>query len=137
MHEWALAESVVKTVEGNEEFRGKRVKILLGELQNIDKEIFEFALKEIMKMRNSVFDYDIEDIPVVLKCRNCGFRFSMKDVELWNEREKENVHFVPEMIKVFARCPKCRSADFDIVEGRGIGLTLNQDNDKDKETSDE
>ncbi len=129
MHEWALAESVVKTVELKDELKDKRVKILLGKLQSIDREVFNFALTEIMKQRNFKFDYIVEDVDVLFECRSCQAKFSLSDTGLDDEKEKENIHFVPEMIKVFVKCPKCGSIDFDIVEGRGVALVLD-DNSK-------
>ena len=52
MHEWALAEAVIlSTVKFSEEnkIKTKEITVALGELQQIDEEIFSFALKEIMK----------------------------------------------------------------------------------------
>ncbi|MDH5187030.1 MAG: hydrogenase/urease maturation nickel metallochaperone HypA, partial [candidate division WOR-3 bacterium] len=50
MHEWSLAEAVVATAIRAAEKEGLKeiieIKIKLGELQQIEKEIFEFALKE-------------------------------------------------------------------------------------------
>ncbi|MCK4571832.1 hydrogenase maturation nickel metallochaperone HypA, partial [candidate division WOR-3 bacterium] len=53
MHEWALAEAVISTaikVAEEEKFKEiTEIKIKLGELQQIEIEIFEFALKEIIQ----------------------------------------------------------------------------------------
>ncbi|MCW4052076.1 MAG: hydrogenase/urease maturation nickel metallochaperone HypA, partial [Candidatus Bathyarchaeota archaeon] len=50
MHEWALAEAVVSTSVRIAEEKGLKeiieLKIKIGELQQIDQEIFEFALSQ-------------------------------------------------------------------------------------------
>jgi hydrogenase nickel incorporation protein HypA/HybF len=38
------------------------------------------------------------------------------------EDEAEAIHFVPEMARVYARCPTCSSHDFALAAGRGIWL---------------
>ncbi|TEU07589.1 hydrogenase nickel insertion protein HypA, partial [Candidatus Bathyarchaeota archaeon] len=51
MHEWALAEAVVSTTLKIAEEKGLKeiieLKIKIGELQQIDQEIFEFALSQL------------------------------------------------------------------------------------------
>ncbi len=39
-----------------------------------------------------------------------------------DEKEAEAIHFIPEVVFVHARCPKCKSPDFEIVKGRGVTL---------------
>lgn len=126
MHEWALAESVVKTVESNSILQNKKIKVIIGQLQNIDEKIFDFAIKEVMKQRNFSFDFIIETKKVEFRCLNCKNIFGLNDIGLEDELEKENVHFIPEMIKAFAKCPKCMSMDFEITAGRGISLLVEE-----------
>ena len=53
MHEWALAEGIIRTVidyaKKHNAVSVKSIKIVLGELQDIEKEIVEFALNELKK----------------------------------------------------------------------------------------
>jgi len=53
MHEWALAESIITAaLEAAEKEHLKtitEIKIGIGELQQIEQDIFEFALNEIIK----------------------------------------------------------------------------------------
>ena len=55
MHEWALAESIlVAAVEAAEKEKLKtitEIRIGIGELQQIEQDIFEFALEEIIRIR--------------------------------------------------------------------------------------
>ena len=128
MHEWALAEAVVSTAlkvaeeEGLKEIA--KVKVKLGELQQIDVEIFEYALKEISQpqrpiIKNAKIELEIEE--AILRCRVCGhewpFRQTMKKL---SEEEAESIHFIPEVAHVYIRCPECESPDFECVKGRGV-----------------
>ncbi len=124
MHEWALAESVIKTAENKKEFRDKKIIIYLGELQNIDMEIFRFAMDELIKQRNIKLNYKFEIQKAEFKCNKCGEDFDIEEVKDKSDDEKENIHFIPEMVKAFIKCPKCKSVDFEIVKGRGVGVGI-------------
>ena len=130
MHEWALAEGVVETaLEAASEDGCSRItgiKIKMGQLQQIDTEIFEFALREIIRPRGPIIDaarIEIEDEEAVLKCRNCGQEWLFDDaLQKLSEGEKESIHFVPEIAHVYIACPACQSPDFEFVKGRGVWL---------------
>lgn len=125
MHEWALAEAVTSSVRKFAENEGflmvHEVTIRVGELQNVDLEIFEFALTQLRSpiLKNAVFQ--IEVLPTELRCRVCQ--------EQWNPRSNaleddiaESVHFVPEVAHVYLKCPHCGSPDFEVLAGRGVWL---------------
>ena len=130
MHEWALAEAVVSTalkISKKEKLKEiTKLRIRVGELQHIDKEILEFALKEIMRPRSSTLrnaKIEIETEEAILKCRACGHQWPYNDSKKeLNEEECESIHFIPEIAHVYIRCPKCKSPDFEIIKGRGIWL---------------
>ncbi len=125
MHEWALAEGVVRylsNVVG--EGKLKSVKIGLGELQSVDEEVFRFALTELMRAEG----YELSEVslsfvrrPARLQCRKCGYSWSLSEVSL-SDDEREAIHFVPEVIHAYVACPKCGSRDFEVVEGRGVEI---------------
>ncbi|MEO3993640.1 MAG: hydrogenase nickel incorporation protein HypA [Desulfurococcaceae archaeon TW002] len=125
MHEWALAEGVVRylsSVVGDR--RLKSVKIGLGELQSIDEEILKFALTELMKTKG----YDLSEDSVLFvrraarfQCRKCGYSWGLSEVSL-NTEDREAIHFIPEVIHAYVSCPKCGSRDFEVVEGRGVEI---------------
>ncbi len=126
MHEWALADGIMKTVlEFAEQHRAKRIKkvtIVLGELQDVEQEIVEFALKE---MKNGTMaeeaEFRFEEEEAIFKCRNCGYVWKLKDVSSnMNEEIREDIHFVPEVVHAFLACPSCGSRDFEVVKGRGV-----------------
>lgn len=128
MHEWALAEAVISTaikVAEEEKFKEiTEIKIKLGELQQIEIEIFEFALKEIIQPQKQLLrnaKIEIETEKAILKCRVCGQEWNYEDaMKNLCEEESESIHFVPDIAHVYIRCPKCKSPDFEIVKGRGV-----------------
>ncbi len=94
----------------------------MGELQAIDMEVFKFAMEEILKQNKKKINYKIVVEESEFKCNSCGKDFSMSEVKKKSEEEKENIHFIPEMVKAFVKCPKCKSIDFEIIKGRGVSL---------------
>ena len=130
MHEWALAESVISTARNE---AGKAdlgninvIRINLGELQQIEKDIFLFALRQMVADRKKPFAntrFNIKAEKALLKCRVCAhsWRFNSDSPELTGQA-KESVHFLPEVSHSFLRCPACKSPDFEIVAGRGVWI---------------
>lgn len=131
MHEWALAESILTAaVEEAEKQKLKKIseiKIALGELQQIEQDIFEFALGEIIKEQKGILEgvkIKIEIEKSTLKCNNCKNTWDFADMKKkLNEDEGEAIHFIPEVAFVHTRCPKCKSPDFEITTGRGVSIT--------------
>jgi len=124
VHEWALAEAIANYVR---EYVGektvlKKLTISLGELQSIDKDILDFALKEILRsMGITVQELDYEIETAVLKCRKCGYEWELNK-SIFSEDILEAIHFVPEVIHSYFKCPKCGSRDFDVIRGRGLRI---------------
>jgi hydrogenase nickel incorporation protein HypA/HybF len=132
MHEWALAESILAaSVEAAEKEKLKRitkVTVQLGELQQINKEIFKKALDDLMDthknklLENTKIIINTEETE--LKCKNCENIWKFSDIKKkLNPDESEAIHFIPEVAFVHSRCPKCNSPDFEIVKGRGVTIT--------------
>ncbi len=128
MHEWALAESVIRKAAeyaAQEKLRSvSEVGVSLGELQAIDREIFSFALKELVKTSFkglSSCRFRILKEPAAFKCKACSKVFTLKVLKKTDD-EAENIHFIPEMAHTFLKCPACKSPDFDITAGRGVSI---------------
>jgi len=131
MHEWALAESIltaaVEEADRQKLRRISEITIGLGELQQIEQEIFEFALNEIIKLQKD----KLKDVKIIiktiesnLKCKKCDHTWSFSDMKKkLSEDEGEAIHFIPEVAFVHSRCPKCASPDFEITTGRGVSIT--------------
>jgi hydrogenase nickel incorporation protein HypA/HybF len=128
MHEWALAESVIKAAlehAGAGKLKNlKETGVVFGELQAIDKEIFVFALEELRKQfpgaRTCKFKIILE--PAAFRCKACSREFPLKGLKKTRD-EAEFIHFVPEMAHTFLKCPGCKSPDFEIARGRGVSIS--------------
>lgn len=125
MHEWALAEAVITAASQYAEKEGikevKEVEIKVGELQQIELDILEFALSQLKpaSFKDAKFRITIEKAE--LKCRVCGHKWLFNQQKL-DKNTAEAIHFVPEIAHTYIKCPKCGSPDFEILEGRGIWL---------------
>ncbi|MEM2421197.1 MAG: hydrogenase/urease maturation nickel metallochaperone HypA, partial [Acidilobaceae archaeon] len=79
MHEWAIAESIVKYISNN--YRGRAIvglTIAVGRLQNIDKDILVFNVKELLKIEGfREVDVRVRDIGISLRCRFCSYKWSI------------------------------------------------------------
>jgi hydrogenase nickel incorporation protein HypA/HybF len=125
MHEWSLAEAVLKSSIKEAKKRSLKklleVKIVLGDLQGIEEEIVKFGLESLKKgtmAEEADFIFTKED--AAFQCRNCQYDWNLKDMNLNNETIRESIHFVPEVVHSFIRCPACGSPDFEVIKGRGI-----------------
>ena len=131
MHEWALADSIfTAALEVAEKEKLKKIteiKINIGELQQIEQDIFEFSLNEIIKTQGEKLKgvkIKIETEKSTLKCKNCENTWKFSDMKKkLKEDESEAIHFIPEVAFVHTRCPKCGSPDFEIKTGRGVSIT--------------
>jgi len=131
MHEWALAESIITTaldVATKEKLKKiTEINIQIGELQQIEQDIFEFAIKEIIKSYKNKLEnvkIRIETDESKLKCVSCGHEWKFGDMKKkLTEDESEAIHFIPEVALVHARCAKCGSPDFEIITGRGVSIS--------------
>lgn len=126
MHEWALAESVIKRWQEDVNLKDKKIVVCLGGLQDIDFEIFKFAMDELLKQYNTTKEYRIEKEEPLFKCNVCGKIFNLYNRDTKTREELENIHFIPEMVKAFVKCPQCQSIDYEIIKGRGVSIKLEE-----------
>jgi hydrogenase nickel incorporation protein HypA/HybF len=127
MHEWALAEAVVSTVERLYEENGRKtvlaVNVLIGELQHIEMEVFSVGLKNILAGRPfdpDVFHFEIEK--ATFRCNACKQDWLLEQHPDLGKEEREAIHFLPEAAHVYMRCPFCGSPDFGLEKGRGVSI---------------
>lgn len=125
MHEWALAEAVVSAASEVARKEGLRevteVRIGVGELQQIEHDVFEFALSQLKKAELEGARFRVEKVRAKLRCRACGHVWTFARERL-DESAVEAIHFVPEVAHAYVKCPKCGSPDFEVLEGRGVWL---------------
>lgn len=129
MHEFALAEAIMRAVArtaADERLTAvTSVKVRVGQLQSIRKELFEFALKETRptdEPRLAGTDFQVSIVSAAFACRACERRFTLDDVPERDAEAAEAIHFVPELAHAFMRCPSCGSPDFEVVDGRGVDI---------------
>ncbi|KXB06525.1 hypothetical protein AKJ51_03590 [candidate division MSBL1 archaeon SCGC-AAA382A20] len=128
MHEWSLAEGVISTAisvaEDNDAENISAINIKIGELQQVEMDIFKLALKETAKGTMAEdSEINIKHENAVLECRSCEKKWNFEESrEDLSEEEKESIHFLPDFAHTYIRCPNCNSPDFKIVEGRGVWI---------------
>ncbi|MCX5806569.1 MAG: hydrogenase nickel incorporation protein HypA [Proteobacteria bacterium] len=130
MHEWALAESVICSISDeikkNKLSRISRVTVKIGELQQIDIEIFRFALENVLATYETTVDQEciiLEKELSTLKCNVCENEWSFgENIKKMQADEAEAIHFIPEIAHTYMRCPVCGSPDFNIKKGRGVWI---------------
>jgi hydrogenase nickel incorporation protein HypA/HybF len=125
MHEWALAEAVITAASQTAKREGLKkvteVRIRIGEMQQIEQDIFCFALSQLRPAEFSETKFEVEEERAELKCRVCGYEWVFGRNRL-DRASAEALHFVPEVAHAYLKCPKCDSPDFEIVKGRGVWL---------------
>lgn len=125
MHEWALAEAILKSAqqiaEKNQLKTVTEITIRVGELQQAEPPILRFALLQMKSGLLKDAKFHILRAKSTLKCRVCStiWLFSSKKID---KATAEAIHFVPEAAHTYVKCPKCGSPDFEIVSGRGVWL---------------
>lgn len=126
MHEWALAEAIISSIFKIAEEEGlkevKEVRLSIGELQQVDKEILMFALSQMKTGKLANAKFTLKTRRARFKCRVCGHNWFFKDMKAPDDI-KESIHFVPEVAYAYFRCPKCGSPDFDVSSGRGMWIS--------------
>lgn len=125
MHEWALAEAIVSAASEIAERESLKevteIRVLVGELQQIDLDILQFALSEHKTAKFGNVKFSIEKAQAKLRCRVCQEQWTF-DRETLDESTAEAIHFIPEVAHTYINCPKCGSPDFEIIAGRGVWL---------------
>lgn len=125
MHEWALAEAVIDAVgkiieeEGLKEVNEVNIKV--GELQQLDHQIMDFALDQLRSPIMKQTRFRIHTVKAQLQCNVCGTRWEF-GADTMDPDTVEAIHFVPEVAHTYLRCPECHSPDFEILTGRGVWL---------------
>ena len=125
MHEWALSDSVASAAEAVKKEKKLKtvasITVVLGEVQDIEPEIFKEIFDELKLQRKGLekTELKIETEHAEFECINCGARFNFDRKKLPHETA-EDIHFMPETLRFYINCPKCKSPDFKITAGRGV-----------------
>lgn len=127
MHEWALAEAVIEATSsalaGRDPSCLKSVNVRIGELQGIDRGVFDFALSSLRKEKPfGGASFTLETEPAALCCRACGTEWGLAQSPGLTPENREAIHFLPEAAHAFVRCPSCGSPDYEVARGRGVSI---------------
>ncbi len=114
MHEFSLARAAKETILS---LNCNRIIVYIGQIQQIDIDLFKNAL--LSELNGMDVNVSFQEVKAKFKCNVCANEFYYDEIDL-SEEEKEDIHFLPESIHIFVKCPKCFSNDFKIVEGRGV-----------------
>ena len=107
--------------EDNNLVKVTEVVIIVGELQQVEHEVLDFAFEQIKPKLFEEAKFVLKTQPAMFKCRACGNEWSFESQGL-SEDISEAIHFVPEMAHVYIKCTKCESPDFEVAKGRGVWL---------------
>jgi len=125
MHEWALSDSVARAalaVKKEQKLKNvSLVTVVLGEVQDIEPKIFKEIFDEL-KLQYSGLEktkLKIETERAAFECNSCAARFDFDRSKLPHETA-EDIHFLPETLRFYIKCPKCGAQDFKITAGRGV-----------------
>jgi len=139
LHEWSIAEGVVRTVLAYAEERGiakvEEVVVSVGELSQLDLEIMREALSMFSGgtlLEGAKFVFVIERAK--FKCSRCGATWGFDEVRDSVEKEVGvrvsdveggedlPLHYLPELVYAYTKCPRCGSRDFEVVGGLGVKI---------------
>jgi hydrogenase nickel incorporation protein HypA/HybF len=127
MHEAILVEGIISALLEISREKGKHVdyfKVGVGELSQFNVELIRYLLTEMVKgteLENTHVDVEVEE--AIVKCLSCGFKLSFQElIDPLSSNEKEAIHFLPELISSFCKCPLCSMSDFEIEQGRGVRI---------------
>jgi hydrogenase nickel incorporation protein HypA/HybF len=128
MHEWDLAEAIVATAleyaKKNGAMKIVKIVVVLGELQAVDPDILRFAMDRVRENTLAAeAEISFVDEHAEFACRVCVHRWTLCEDAL-DDEAREDIHFVPEVVHAFLKCPACGSRDFEVVSGRGVYIQV-------------
>lgn len=120
-----MAGAIISAISETAEREGLKgissVVIIIGELQQVDKDILRFAIEQLKPNRLAGARFIIRSARAKFTCRACGRKWSFRRTDL-SEDIREAIHFVPETAHAYLKCPVCGSPDFEISGGRGVWI---------------
>ncbi|MFC1520922.1 hydrogenase nickel incorporation protein HypA [Elusimicrobiota bacterium] len=130
MHEWGLAQAIINTAlsaaRKNKLARIDKIIVLLGELEQIPKNDLIFILKQLLVSRKETTGktrISIKEEQAAFKCKRCARKWTLKYFKkIFRKEIFESLHHAPEILRVYGKCPRCSSHDFNITKGKGIWL---------------
>jgi len=141
MHEWKLASGVVSSLLDYARSRGGAriisATVKVGTLSMIDPQIMREALVMISKEAGiEDVEFKVERAETHFTCMKCNTDWTFEDVEedvranvpddllISDESGDKDVpmHYFPELVHAWMRCPKCGSRDYRMTGASGVIL---------------
>lgn len=128
LHELAVVEALLTSILSLASERRvksfKKIIVSIGELQRFDRELLKSMLIDFLYRMNIHFEEVIvNEEPALFQCNRCGFKWDLGGIEL-SDYVKEAIHFLPEAVYSFIKCPSCGSRDYDIKSGRIVKVNV-------------
>jgi len=128
LHELAVVEALLTSILSLASERRvksfKKIIVSIGELQRFDRELLRSMLIDFLYRMNIRFEEVIvNEEPALFQCNRCGFKWDLGGIEL-SDYVKEAIHFLPEAVYSFIKCPSCGSRDYDIKSGRIVKVNV-------------
>lgn len=97
-------------------------KVGIGELAQFDTRLVRQLLSDLRTgtpLEGAAVTVETEKSKI--KCLSCGAQLDFqKLVGTLSSDEREMVHFLPELLSSFSKCPSCSKSYFEIEEGRSV-----------------
>jgi hydrogenase nickel incorporation protein HypA/HybF len=128
LHELAVVEALLTSILNLANERKvkffKKIIVSIGELQRLDRELLRNMLIDFLNREGISFEeVIINEELAFFQCNRCGFKWSLEDVRL-SDYAREAIHFLPEVVYSFIRCPSCGSRDYDVKSGRVVKVNV-------------
>lgn len=134
MHEWSIAKGIVESLASFQYERKskiRKVEVGVGHLSGIEAEILRYALETLSETEDlKGVNYMVTIREGRFKCSRCGHSWDFKGSERALEEVSKDrygveepeglespLHFFPQLITVFMKCPKCSSSDMEVIGG--------------------
>lgn len=130
MHESVIALGIVREIDKYVRISGSPaiIKVVLGELQNVDEVVLNEYLRMYLEEQGlSDVKYMFEWEKARFRCSVCSYEWSLDELEL-TESEREAIHFLPEAIYTYVKCPRCGSKVYEVLAGRGVRIIIEEKN---------
>jgi Zn finger protein HypA/HybF involved in hydrogenase expression len=127
VHELSLVNGILQAVEETAKETGGSVRsfrVGVGELAQFDLRLVRQLLEDSRRgtpLQDADVTIEVEQSKV--RCMSCRREWNFRQLSgHMSEEEKEMVHFLPELLNSFARCPSCSRSFFEIEQGRSVRL---------------
>jgi len=125
LHELVLVSGIIDAVSRLAREKNRKVSrltVAVGELASMDRGLIEDLLRELVvgtELEGAEISVEVEKARV--KCMSCGAEWGFEDlVKPLSEEEREMIHFLPELVSSFSKCPACGSRYLRIESGRSV-----------------